>query len=286
MGFTRESWKLWVVVAKRRASVAINVSGLRRVGSDVRRLRAPPWFTVAASGVTELQDVVLPGLRDDVNRCSYGVDELRLGLVPKLQVDVERYFALSLRLDDLTNRFNDEFRALERNTASLSRGIVKFAQVVGILSSGSSGSSGGGSLELSSWEEGAVNLKPRVEQTWQQSFRSVLVHLRSAGLACRVLVSLLAARGLSTSSSAVCAFFVLCLSSSLVGPSVSASRTFWFVLDVSLCCSFASAFTVLCFLFSAHAGSVLLLWLVHLQRDIHKTSTCSQHSDKPHADYC
>ena len=50
-----------------------------------------------SSGVTELQDAVLPGLRDDVNRCSSGVDELRLGLVPKLEVDVERYSALSLR---------------------------------------------------------------------------------------------------------------------------------------------------------------------------------------------
>ena len=39
------------------------------------------------------------------------------------------------------------------------------------------------------------------------------------------------------------------------------------------------------FLFSAHAGSVLLLCLVHPQRDIHKTSTCSQHSDEPHADF-
>ena len=78
---------------------------------------------------------------------------------------------------------------------------------------------------------------------------------------------------------------LLCLSWSLVEPSVSASRTFWFVLDVSLCCSFASAFTVHGFLFSAHAGSVLLLCLVHPQRDIHKTSTCSQHSDEPHADF-
>ena len=43
-----------------------------------------------SSGVTELQDAVLPGLRDDVNRCSSDVDELRLKLVPKLQVDVER----------------------------------------------------------------------------------------------------------------------------------------------------------------------------------------------------
>ena len=93
-------------------------------------------------------------------------------LVPKLQVDVERYSALSLRLDDLANRFNDEFRALERNTASLTQGVVKFAQVVGILSSESTGSSGGGSLELLSWEECAVNLKRRVEQTWQQSFMS------------------------------------------------------------------------------------------------------------------
>ena len=78
---------------------------------------------------------------------------------------------------------------------------------------------------------------------------------------------------------------LLCVSWSLVEPSVSASRTFWFVLDVSLCCSFASAFTVHGFLFSAHAGSVLLLCLVHPQRDIHKTSTCSQHSDEPHADF-
>ena len=38
--FTRESWRLWVVVAKRRASAA------RHVGSDVRRSWAPPWFTV------------------------------------------------------------------------------------------------------------------------------------------------------------------------------------------------------------------------------------------------
>ena len=127
-----------------------------------------------SSGVTELQDAVLPGLRDDVNRCSSGVDELRLELVPKLQVDVERYSALSLRLDDLANRFNGEFRALERNTASLTQGVVKFAQVVGILSSGSTGSSGGGSLELLSWEECAVNLKRRVEETWQQSFRTIL----------------------------------------------------------------------------------------------------------------
>ena len=47
---------------------------------------------------------------------------------------------------------------------------------------------------------------------------SVLVHLRSAGLGCRVVVSLLAARGLSgpfdLSSSTVCAF--LSLSASLV----------------------------------------------------------------------
>ena len=59
----------------------------------------------------------------------------------------------------------------------------------------------------------------------------------------------------------------------------------WLVLDVSLCCSFASAFSVHGFLFFAHAGSVLLLCLVHPQRDIHKTSTCSQHSDEPHADF-
>ena len=72
----------------------------------------------------------------------------RLGLVPKLQVDVKRYSALSLRLDDLANRFNDEFRALERNTASLTQEVVKFAHVVGILHSGSTGSSGSGSLEL------------------------------------------------------------------------------------------------------------------------------------------
>ena len=40
LGFTRESWRLWVVVAKRRVSAAINVSVLRHVGSDVRRLCA------------------------------------------------------------------------------------------------------------------------------------------------------------------------------------------------------------------------------------------------------
>ena len=40
------------------------------------------------------------------------------------------------------------------------------------------------------------------------------------------------------------------------------------------------------FLLSARAGSVLLLCLVQFQRDIHKTSTCSQHSDEPHADFC
>ena len=162
---------------------------LRHVGSDVRRLWAPPYFTVAtstrvtpfwylvrglmfssssllflessllvlwfslqaaldscssgvselqdvlmpglrndvglmqaaldscSSGVTELQDVVLPGLRDNVDRCASGVHELRLGLVPKLQVDVERCSALSLRLNDLANRFNDDFRTLENNTA-------------------------------------------------------------------------------------------------------------------------------------------------------------------------
>ena len=67
------------------------VQGLR---NDVGLMQAAldSW----SSGATLLQDVVLPRLRDDVNRCSSGVDELRLGRVPKLQVDVERYSALSL----------------------------------------------------------------------------------------------------------------------------------------------------------------------------------------------
>ena len=56
---------------------------------------------------------------------------------------------------------------------------------------------------------------------------SVLVHLRSAGLGCRVVVSLLAARGLSGpfdfSSSAVCAF--LSSRASLV----SSRSLLWFV---------------------------------------------------------
>ena len=66
------------------------VPGLR---NDVGLLQEA--FDRCSSGVTELQDAVLPGLRDDVNRCSSGVDELRLELVPKLQVDVERFSALS-----------------------------------------------------------------------------------------------------------------------------------------------------------------------------------------------
>ena len=67
--------------------------------------------------------------------------------------------------------------------------------------------------------EGLVFFSPlRAPFLERCSGTSVLVHLRSAGLGCRVVVSLLAARGLSgpfdLSSSAVCAF--LSLSASLV----------------------------------------------------------------------
>ena len=93
--------------------------------------------------------------------------------------------SLSLRLDDLANRFNYDFRMLERNTASLSQGVVvKFAEVAGILSSESSGSSGGVSLELLCWEECALNLKRCVEQTWEQSFRSGNLTVLSMVLKC------------------------------------------------------------------------------------------------------
>ena len=112
----------------------------------------------------ELQDVLVPGLRNDVHRCSSGVDELRLGLVPKLQVDVERCSvercsALSLRLDDLANRFNDEFRARAQHCFAHSGSC----QVCSSLPD-QRGFCGGGCLELLSWEECAMNLKRRVEQ--------------------------------------------------------------------------------------------------------------------------
>ena len=48
-------------------------------------LRKDVGFGYPLSGVTELHDVV-PVLWDGLHHCYSGVDELRLGLVPELQV--------------------------------------------------------------------------------------------------------------------------------------------------------------------------------------------------------
>ena len=68
-----------------------------------------------------------------------------------------------------TRRF---FRTLERNIASLTQGVVKFAQVAGVENSGSFSRSSHGelALELLSWEQCASNLKRRVEQSWQRLY--------------------------------------------------------------------------------------------------------------------
>ena len=102
-------------------------------------------------GSTELQDVVLSCLRDDVMHCSSVVVELRLGLVPDLQVDVERCSALSLSGWMNWPIASMMISAFQAQHCAFTQGVVKFAQVVGFLSSGSSGSSGGVSLELLSW---------------------------------------------------------------------------------------------------------------------------------------